>query len=334
MEKRPLGHDSPLVSAVGVGAMSFGDFYGPTTEENSHSVLTAALDNGIDHIDVANVYGMGGCESAIGSFLAKQGAQKEGLFKIATKASITRHPETGARIFDNSKAHLTSELEGSLKRLGLDSVELFYVHRRDPEIPIEEVADTLAGLVRAGKIRRFGFSEISPASLRRARAVHPVAAVQSEYSLSVRGPELGLLQTTASLGTALVAFSPVGRGILTDRPHSAAEVAEIGFMKNNPRFMEPNHTANLKITDGFRALAKDMGTSTAALAIAWVLHRGKHVHAIPGTRSVAHFEELVAGGNLTLTEEDMARIDEVLPIGWAHGDRYSVAQWVGPERYC
>jgi len=334
MEKRALGQDGPLVSAVGVGAMSFSDFYGPTTEEDSYAVLTAALDNGIDHIDIANVYGMGGCESVVGSFLAKQGAQRHELFKVATKAAITRDPETGVRRFDNSKRHLISELDGSLKRLGLDSVELFYVHRRDPEIPIEEVTETLAGLVREGKICRFGFSEIAPSSLRRAVAVHPVAAVQSEYSLSVRGPELGLIQTTDALGTALVAFSPVGRGLLTDRPHGAAEIETMGFMKQNPRFQEPNLSANIRIAQGFRALARDMGTSAAALAIAWILHRGKHVHAIPGTRSVAHFKELVAGGNLTLTDEDVARIEEVLPVGWAHGDRYSEAQWIGPERYC
>ncbi len=334
MEKRSLGPGGPLVSAVGLGAMSFGGFYGPTDEAKSHAVLAAALDLGIDHIDIANVYGTGLCEEVVGRFLAKQGGRKDTLFRIATKAAITRDAETGARKFDNSKAHLEHELDASLRRLGLDCVELFYVHRRDPEIPIEEVTETLAGFIRAGKIRRFGYSEIAPSSLRRANAVHPVAAVQSEYSLSVRSPELGLLQTTAALDCALVAFSPVGRALLTDHPHTPAQVAEIGFFQGNPRFIEPNHAANLAITDGFRALAKDRGTSAAALAIAWILHQGKNIHAIPGTRSVAHLRELAAGGELVLTPEDVDRIEEVLPIGWAHGERYSPGQWVGPEKYC
>lgn len=334
MEQRSLGPGGPLVSAVGIGAMSFGGFYGPASEAESHAVLAAALDLGIDHIDIANVYGMGRCEEIVGSFLAKQGGQKQRLFTIATKAAITRDAETGARKFDNGRAHLEGELDASLKRLGLDSVELFYVHRRDPAVAIEEVTETLAGFVRAGKIRRFGYSEIAPSSLRRACAVHPVAAVQSEYSLSVRFPELGLTQTTAELGTALVAFSPVGRGLLTDRPHRPSEVSEIGFFKGNPRFLEPNHAANIAITDGFRTLAKDMGTRAASLAIAWVLRSGGNVIAIPGTRSVAHLKELAAGGSLSLSDEDVARIEAVLPVGWAHGDRYSEAQWVGPERYC
>ena len=163
--------------------------------------------------------------------------------------------------------------------------------------------------------------------------MHPVAAVQSEYSLQTRLPELGLVQATAALGTALVAFSPVGRGLLTDAPPTAEKVAAIEFLAGNPRFQAPNLAANLALTDGFRRLAAEMGTPAASLAIAWVLAQGPHVIAIPGTRSVAHLEELAAGASLTLTADDLARIEAVLPVGWAHGDRYSTAQWVGPERY-
>lgn len=333
MQKRILGPGGPQVSAVGVGAMSFTNFYGPTTEEASHAVLSAALDLGIDHIDTANVYGTGLSERVIGSFLTRQGKAREGVFRIATKAAIKRDPETGRRSIDNSAAHLEAELDASLQRLGVDCVELFYVHRRDQSVPIEEVTETLAGFVKAGKIRGFGFSEIAPSSLRRAALVHPVAAVQSEYSLSTRSPELGLVQSCEALGTSLVAFSPVGRGLLTDRPPTAETVANSGFLKGNPRFQDPNFTANVKITDGYRALAAELGTTAAALSIAWLLQVSPAVVAIPGTRSVAHLKELAAGASLTLSEADVARIEARLPVGWAHGDRYSEAQWVGPERY-
>lgn len=334
MEKRALGRGGRDVSAIGIGAMSFTNFYGPSTEEGSHAILDAALDLGIDHLDTANVYGMGRSETFIGSYLARQGARRNDLFAIATKASIRRDPETGARSIDNSPGHLEAELDASLKRLGVDCVELFYVHRRDPRFSVEEVAETLARLVRAGKTKSFGFSEIAPATLERATAVHPVAAVQSEYSLSARAPELGLVQATEKLGAAMVAFSPVGRALLTDTPPTAEKVARIDFMAANPRFQEPNLAANLARTDAFRALAAEMGTSAAALAIAWLLHSAPHVIPIPGTRSVDHLRQLAAGAGLSLSADDVGRIEAVLPVGWAHGDRYNEAQWKGPERFC
>jgi len=196
------------------------------------------------------------------------------------------------------------------------------------------VTETLASFIKAGKIRAFGFSEIAPDTLRRATAIHPVAAVQSEYSLQTRAPELGMLQECGRSGAALVAFSPVGRGLLTDTPPNAEKVAGIGFLVGNPRFMEPNLTANLAATDRFRALAAEMGTATATLAIAWVLAQGEQVIAIPGTRSVQHLEDLAAGATFKLSAEDLARIEQVLPVGWAAGDRYSDDQNVGPERFC
>ncbi|MEO9781679.1 MAG: aldo/keto reductase [Sedimentitalea sp.] len=334
MQERTLGKDGPVVSAIGIGAMSFADFYGPTNEAESHAIMDAALELGISHLDTSNIYGLGKSENAIGSFLAAQGSAMRDRFTIATKAAITRDKDSGKLKFDNSAEHLTQELEASLKRLRTEAVDLFYVHRRDPGIEIEEVTETLAGLVKAGKTRAIGFSEIAPSSLRRAAAIHPVAAVQSEYSLSTRFPELGLVQTCAELGTTLVAFSPLGRGLLTDRPHSADAIAEISFLKTNPRFVEPNLSANLAATAPFRALAAEMGTSAAALSIAWLLTRGMHVLPIPGTRSVTHLRELAAGAELQLSDADLARIDAILPVGWAHGDRYADAQWVGPERYC
>ena len=332
--KRALGAGGPLVSPVGIGAMSFAGVYGEATEAEAHAVLTEALDLSIDHVDTSNIYGMGVSERMIGSFLARQGKAKAGLFRIATKGGITADAE-GRRCYDNSRAHLAAELDGSLARLGLETVDLYYVHRRDPSLPIEEVTETLAGFQRAGKIRAFGFSEIAPGSLRRAAAVAPVAAVQSEYSLSTRLPELGLIQACAELGTTLVAFSPVGRGLLTDRPPSPEAIAASGFLSSAPRFADgENYAANLVAVARLRALAAEMGTSAAALAIAWVLHRAPGAVAIPGTRSVAHLRELWAGAGMTLTAEDLARLERALPVGWCHGDRYSREQWVGPEMYC
>jgi len=196
------------------------------------------------------------------------------------------------------------------------------------------VTQTLAGFIKKGKIGGFGYSEIAPSSLRRAQAVHPVMAVQSEYSLSVRSPELGLVQATRELGSAMVAFSPVGRSLLTDSPHNLEKAQSLPFMAQNPRFQEPNLSANIRETKAFRELAAEMGTSAAALAIAWLLHQGDHVIPIPGTRSVKHFKELCAGAHLELDAGALAAIDKALPVGWAHGDRYSVAQWNGPEKYC
>ncbi|MBP7003451.1 aldo/keto reductase [Amaricoccus sp.] len=333
MRKRRLGAGGLEIAAVGLGAMSFAGVYGQASDAESEATLTAALDLGIDHIDTANIYGMGRSERIVGAFLAKQGKARHGYFRIATKAAIARDPETGARRIDNRPEHLAAELEGSLRRLGLDSVDLFYVHRRDPAVPIEEVAGAMGELARAGKTRAIGFSEIAPSSLRRAAAVHPVAAVQSEYSLQTRAPDLGLVQACAELGTTLVAFSPVGRGLLTDAPPGPEAVAASEFLRVNPRFMTPNLAANLAHVDAFRRLAAEMGTSAAALAIAWTLSRGEHVVPIPGTRSAAHLRELVAGEALELGAEDLARIEATLPVGWAHGDRYNEAQWLGPERY-
>lgn len=332
MQRRRLGAKGPEVSAIGYGAMSFSDFYGPTDEAASHAILDAMREDGVTHLDTANVYGNGRSEAWIGSYLARNPGAR-GDFVIATKAAITKGQDGGRRL-DNSAAHLEAELDSSLRRLGIDCVDLFYVHRREEGRPVEEVAETLARLQAKGKTRAIGFSEIAPATLRRAAVVVHVDAVQSEYSLQTRAPELGLVQACAELGTALVAFSPVGRSLLTDHPIQPGAVAGIAFLKSNPRFAPGNHAANLAITDRFRALAAEMGVPSAGLACAWLLSRGPHVLPIPGTRSVAHLRECLAGARVVLTGEDLARIEAALPVGWAHGDRYDAAQWVGPERFC
>ncbi|MDC0213999.1 aldo/keto reductase [Gammaproteobacteria bacterium] len=333
MKQRTLGQLNTPVSALGYGAMSFSDFYGPTDEHKSHAILDRCLDLGITHIDTSNVYGLGMSETRIGTYLAKQGKRAQDFFTIATKAGITSKPD-GTRHYDNTLQHLEAELDKSLKRLGVEQVELLYIHRRDAKIPIEEVSASLATLVKSGKIRQIGFSEIAPTSLQLAHEVHPVAAVQSEYSLSTRSPEMGLVQKTKELGATLVAFSPVGRSLLTDHPLELEVCKELPFLKVNPRFQEDTYPRNIKATERFRSLAADMGASTSGLAIAWLLAKGDHVLPIPGTRSVNHLNELAKGVDLTLSESDIETIERVLPIGWCHGDRYAAGQWSGPEKYC
>ncbi len=336
MEKRNLGNTGTKVGALGIGAMSFSDFYGPTNTQESHAILKMALDNGIDHIDTAKVYGMGLSEERIGQFLNTLSPNDRQFFKIATKGGIDRKnfDDKGAVVFDNSKQFLTEELDNSLKRLGIDCVELYYVHRREADRSIEEVTETLVEFIKAGKIKQFGFSEIAPTSLEKATSIHPVGAVQSEYSLSTRYPELGLVQRTKTLGTSLVAFSPIGRSLLTDKPHNAETVEKMEFLKANPRFIEPNLSNNIQATQKFREYASDLGCKASGLAIAWLLKVDTHILPIPGTRSVTHLKEMIDGCALNLTDSNMRDIENILPVGWAHGDRYSTGQWFGPEKYC
>ena len=329
---RNLGVDGPLVHPIGIGAMSFSDFYGATNEAESHAILSAAIDNGVNHLDTANIYGMGQSETVIGSFLKKQGTRAQDFFTIASKGGIDR--TSTDRPFNNDGDYLRAELDATLTRLGVEAIDLYYIHRRDQSVPLEDLIETLAGMITAGKIKAFGFSEIAPTTLRAAAALHPVAALQSEYSLSTRGVELGNMQATQELGAAMVAFSPVGRGLLTDKPHTADLIENMPFLKINPRFNEPNLSANIDATKPFRAFAADMGMAASTLACAWLLHQADHVLPIPGTRSVDHFRELVKAAEVALTPSDLAEIDAILPLGWAFGDRYSASQWNGVERYC
>ncbi len=333
MKTTQLGKDGPEISQFGLGAMSFAGIYGTASEADSHAVLDAAFDAGVSHIDTAVAYGAGRSEEIVGTWLAAR-PDARGKTTIATKAAFTTAPDTGHRIISNAPDYMERELDKSLKRLGVESVDLFYAHRLEPGRAIEEVAGEMGALVAKGKAKAIGFSEIAPSSLRRAVSEHHVAAVQSEYSLSTRYPELGLVQTCAELGTALVAFSPVGRTFLTDRPFDHDDLERIPFLKTNPRFKQPNYAANIAITDRFRALATDMNEPAAALAIAWLIAQGRHVIPIPGTKSLAHLRELVRGTELDLGADDLAAIDTALPVGWAHGDRYNADQWNGPERYC
>ncbi len=325
MQHRQLGAGGPAVSAMGYGSMSFSGYTGRTDEAESHAILDAMLDVGMDFIDTANVYGMGHAETMIGSWLA---ARKPKVV-IATKASIVSGPP---RRIDNSEAHLRSELEGSLKRLGRDHVELFYLHRHQQDMPIEEAVGGVSRLIEEGKIGGYGLSEVSPATIRRAHATHPVTAVQNEYSLWTRAPELGAIQTCAELGIAFVPFSPLCRGMMSD----TALLAEPDdwFRGINPRFHGQNFIDNSARVAEFRAFAARRGWSTPAAALAWVLDRGPHLIPLPGTREVAKLRQWPAACDIRLTDEDRAEIDRILPVGWAAGDRYPDAQYLAVERYC
>ncbi len=329
MKTTTLGPGGPTLSQFGIGAMSFAGIYGDATEAESFAVLDACRDAAVTHIDTANVYGNGRSEEIIGRWFAdRPGARDEMV--LATKAGITGQAD---RRFNNDPAYLEAELEGSLQRLGVDHVDLYYMHRYDRTYAPEELGGTLKRLIESGKVRTVGLSEVAPSTLRRVASECPVAAVQSEYSLSTRAPELGLVQACADLGALMVAFSPVGRAFLTDAPFSYDRAQSMPFTANNPRFMQPNYDANIAQTDKFRALAAEMGVPAAALAIAWTIAQGNHVVPIPGTKNTDHLAELVQGTEIDLTADDLARIEAVLPVGWAHGDRYNAAQWEGPERY-
>jgi aryl-alcohol dehydrogenase-like predicted oxidoreductase len=327
MRRRQLGAGGPQVSAIGLGCMSFGGIFGPTDEAESQRCLDAAVEAGIDFLDIANIYGMGVCESVVGRFLKRHG----GRITLATKAGIVTGP---ARRFDNSEPHLRAELEGSLKRLGVDHVDLFYIHRREVERPVEEVVETLGRLMDEGKIGGYGLSEISPGTLRRAHAVRPCRAVQNEYSLWSRQPELGLIQTCAELGVAFVPFSPLARGVLGDPPVDPAQMAAGDFRLQIPRFHEPDWSLNVARLEPFRAFCAERGWAVSAVALAWVLDQGPHLIPIPGTRTAANLRAWAGAADMVLTEADRAEIARLLPVGFAYGDRYGPDQAATVERYC
>lgn len=329
MRQRRLGANGPLVGEVGLGAMSFGGFFGPTDMSTSHRTLDRALEMGVTHLDTALIYGPHVSEEFIGAYLRANPSARN-RFVIATKGGVRTDP----RSFDNSPAYLRDCLDGSLRRLGVDRVALYYVHRRDQAVPIEDVVGTLAGFVKEGKVGGIGFSEISPASLERAAAVHPVAAVQSEYSLWSRQPELGMLQACRRLGAAFVAFSPLARGMLTDVALDPATFAETDFRRHNPRFVAPNFARNVERIAAFKSFARSRGWTTSALAVAWVLRQGEHVIPIPGTRAPDHLAENAAAAAIALSDDDLRAIDRLLPPGFAHGHRYSERQLNGVEQDC
>lgn len=330
MKTRKLGKDGPEVSAIGLGAMSIGGFFGPTDEPTSIRLLDACRDAGITHLDTADVYGNGLSEEVIGRYLARN----PGAFTLATKGGIAGGIAPGVgRGFDNSRDYLQKALDASLRRLGTEHVDLYYIHRRNPDVPIEDLAGTMAVAIASGKIGGWGLSEVSPTTLRRAHLECPVTAVQSEYSLWTRSPELGLIQECARLGVAFVPFSPLARGMFADNPVRLEDIAEGEFRLNVPRFQEPNYSDNLREIAKLQDFAQARGWTTAACALAWVLDQGEHLIPIPGTRTAEHLADWATADQIAFSDEDRAELDRLLPIGWAWGDRYSAVQWTAPEKY-
>ncbi|RJE81317.1 aldo/keto reductase [Paracoccus sp. JM45] len=327
IHKRQLGQGGPMVGAVALGTMNFLGTYGRTDPDTSLRCMAECVDMGIDHIDTSDVYGAGGAEELLARFLKTHGDR----VTLATKGGITRNPD---HPFDNTDAYLTRSLEASLKRMQVERVDLYYLHRRQADHPIEETMQTLLRLRDQGKIGAIGLSEIAPSTLERAAAIGPVAAVQSEYSLWTRQPELGLNDACARHGAAMVAFSPVGRGVFADTPPVPADFVTGDLRATMPRFQPDNWAHNLTRLQAFGDLARKMGESPASLAIAWVLARAPHIIALPGSRDIAHWRQLARGADLTLTDDQMAQIETVLPAGWAHGPRYGGAMANGPEGYC
>lgn len=324
MKTRKLGQNGPHVSAIGLGAMSFGGIFGDTNAAESLACLDAMLDQGITFIDTANIYGMGISETIIGTWLKTRNPN----VSIATKASFVSGPP---RRIDNSEAHLRAELEASLKRLNRDHVELFYIHRRERARPLAEVVGSLSRLIEEGKIGGYGMSEIAPDTLRAAHAIHPCTAVQNEYSLWSRQPELGMIQACKALGVAFIPFSPLARGMLGDAP--LAKPTD-GFRSQNPRFTEPNFSENTTAINGFRGFCALRGWTTAATALAWILAKGDHLIPIPGTRKAENLTQWAQATAISFTPEDHAEIDRLLPPGFAAGDRYGDHQLLAIERYC
>jgi aryl-alcohol dehydrogenase-like predicted oxidoreductase len=320
MEQRIIGRSGPSVSALGLGCMSIGiaDVYTSSVREDRAAVALVhhALDLGITLLDTADIYGVS--EIQVGRALRG----KRGGVTLATKFGFVTTNRPGAeRALDGSAAYVRRACDASLGRLGVDSIDLYYLHRVDPAVPIEETVGAMADLVRLGKVRHLGLSEVSAATVRRAHAIHPIAAVQTEYSLWSREPEDGLLQTLRDLGIALVAYSPLGRGFLAGRIRTLDDLAPDDWRRHNPRFQGENFARNLTIAGRVRELACEKGCTPAQLALAWLLTK-PDVIPIPGTSSVARLEENARAANVRLTDSDIARIEQALPKGAAAGARY------------
>lgn len=328
MKTRYLGTGGPVVSVIGLGCMSFAGTFGATEDATSLRCLDAAYEAGINFLDTANIYGMGRSETVIGEWLATRRPQN---IVLASKCAIQRDPE---RPVNNDPAHLRQELEGSLKRLGVEYIDLYYLHRREPSVPLEDVIGTMADLVQEGKIGGYGLSEVAPYTVRRAHEIHPCWAVQNEYSLWTRLPELGLIQTCRELGISFVPFSPLARGVFGETYPDAAAMEAGDFRLMIPRFEGDNYIRNQAMIDPFKDYARARGLSVASLALAWVLHQGEHLLPIPGTRTAEHLREWVHADDIVLSAQDLAEIEAILPVGFAYGDRYNDVLTRAPERYC
>lgn len=318
MGLRKLGSEGLEVSSIGLGCMAMAGVYGAADEEQSITTVRRALDLGVSLLDTADVYGPWTNERLVGKALA--GRREEAI--VATKFGYVSSP-SGERLgIRGDAAYVRECCEASLGRLGLDHIDLYYQHRVDPSIPIEETVGAMAALVTAGKVRYLGLSEAGPETVRRAHAVHPISALQTEYSLWSRDPEGMLLDTVGKLGIGFVAYSPLGRGFLSGQFRSPDDFGDQDTRRRGPRFQAENFKSNLRRLDGLRALAEEKGASLAQLAISWLLHRGDHIVPIPGTKRVWTLEEDVAAAEIELSEEEMTLIESAFPKGTTAGPRY------------
>jgi len=320
MERRTLGTQGLEVSAEGLGCMGMSEFYGPTDDGEAVATIHRALELGVDLLDTADMYGPFANERLVGRAIAG----RRDRVVLATKFGNERRADGSWVGINGRPEYVRSACEASLARLGVDHIDLYYQHRVDKTVPIEETVGAMAELVTAGKVRYLGLSEAAPATIRRAHAVHPISALQTEYSLWTRDPEQGVLPAVRELGIGFVAYSPLGRGFLAGRFRGADDLTAAGdFRTRHPRFQDENLARNLRLLGRLEEIAAEMGVSAAQLALAWVLHRGPDVVPIPGTKRLRYLEENVAAAAITLDDAELARLDEALPPGATAGARYA-----------
>jgi aryl-alcohol dehydrogenase-like predicted oxidoreductase len=315
------------VSRIGLGCMSMSGYYNIGAGSDAESIRTIhrALDLGVTHIDTAEIYGPFANEELVGR--AIKGRREQ--VALATKFGLVSHSGGGPGVLDSSPANIRAAVEGSLKRLGTDHIDLYYQHRVDPKTPIEETVGALAKLVAAGKVRYIGLSEASSATIRRAHAVHPVAALQTEYSLWTRDPEAELLPLLRELGIGFVPYSPLGHGFLTGEIRSPAQLSDDDWRKANPRFIGENFQRNLRIVDEVKTVAAEAGATPAQIALAWLLAQGEDIAPIPGTKRVARVEENIAAGRIELSTAQIERLSHLTP---AAGERHNEASMAVIDR--
>ncbi|MEX6688651.1 aldo/keto reductase [Danxiaibacter flavus] len=322
MKIKPLGSQGVTASQLGLGCMGMSEFYGSLNDEESTKTIHRALELGINFLDTADMYGPFTNEILVGKAIQ----HKRSSVTLATKFGIVRDPNNPMKRGVNGKPdYVKQSCEGSLKRLNTDYIDVYYLHRKDPDTPIEETVSAMAELVKEGKVRGIGLSEVSAETLRKAHAVYPLTALQTEYSLWSRDPEDGLLQTCAELGIAFVAYSPLGRGFLTGQIKKFEDLAEDDYRRHSPRFQGENFDRNIQLVHKLQSLAEKKGCTASQLALAWVIAQGDHIFPIPGTKRIKYLEENAGAPGVTFGKEELDEIDHIAPKGVAAGERYPSA---------